>query len=171
MSLIYSYKVENHKSFHLTWYKCGLWNLDFAHELMVFALLFHILLRVLFTTASESDPINNSLALGDVAVIPKQKFSTSLYRIFAWILTVKLLWGECHRTSQCEVNIGPRKGLVPSGNMPLPEPILTKTYFAILCYLIMVVQCTDNFRVVRNDVGIIGQNDITMCLHDVTILQ
>ena len=31
------------------------------------------------------------------------------------------------------VNIGSGNGLVPSGNKPLPEPMLTKIYVAIWC--------------------------------------
>ena len=30
-----------------------------------------------------------------------------------------------------EVNIGSGNGFVPSGNKPLPEPVLTQIYFAI----------------------------------------
>ena len=33
-----------------------------------------------------------------------------------------------------EVNIGSGNGLVPSGNKPLPEPMLTQIYVAIWCH-------------------------------------
>ena len=37
--------------------------------------------------------------LGDVELILKVWFSKSLYRIVAWVLAVKLLSAECHKTS------------------------------------------------------------------------
>ena len=37
--------------------------------------------------------------LGDVAVVVKVSFSNVLYRLLAWILTVKLLSSKCHRTA------------------------------------------------------------------------
>ena len=44
----------------------------------------------------------------------------------SWAPIVKLLSGECHRIYLWwEVNIGSGNGLVPSGNKPLPEPMLT----------------------------------------------
>ena len=42
--------------------------------------------------------------------------------------TVNLLLRECHRTSLREVNTGSGNGLVPSGNKPLPEPMLIQSY-------------------------------------------
>ena len=33
-----------------------------------------------------------------------------------------------------EVNIGSGNGLVPSGNKPLPEPMLTQIYVATWCH-------------------------------------
>ena len=69
--------------------------------------------------------------LGDVAVISKVWFSNSLCRIVASTLTVKLLSSECHRTSLIRVNIGSGNGLVPSGNKPLSEAMVTHVYVAI----------------------------------------
>ena len=43
--------------------------------------------------------ILNSLDPGDVAIISKVWFSNLLYEIVAWTLFMKLLSGECHRTS------------------------------------------------------------------------
>ena len=42
---------------------------------------------------------------------------------------VKFLSGEYHRISL--VNIGLGNGLVPSGNKPLPEPMLTQIYVVV----------------------------------------
>ena len=49
------------------------------------------------------------------------------------VFLVKLHWGECYIATEphWKVNIGPGDDLVPSGNKPLPEPVLTKISDAI----------------------------------------
>ena len=41
---------------------------------------------------------------------------------------VAFIWMPQDFTGDYLVNIGPGSGLVPSGNKPLPEPILTQIY-------------------------------------------
>ena len=41
---------------------------------------------------------------------------------------MKLVSGECHRTPLMTGQHGSGNGLVPSGNKPLPEPMLTQIY-------------------------------------------
>ena len=45
----------------------------------------------------------------------------------AWALAVKTLSGECHRTSQIRSQHWFKYGLLPLGNRPLTEPILTRS--------------------------------------------
>ena len=40
---------------------------------------------------------------------------------------------ECYRTPWQQVNIGSGNGLLPSGNKPLPEPMLKTTFFVVFC--------------------------------------
>ena len=69
----------------------------------------------------------NSLAPGRCG----SNFKSVNFEHMLWIKfmnpSVKLFWGECHRTplmlNQCSGN-----GLVPSGNKLLPEPMLTQIY-------------------------------------------
>ena len=49
----------------------------------------------------------------------------------AWVLLVKLLSGEYHRTSLMGVHIVSGNSLVPSGNEPIPKPISTQIYVTI----------------------------------------
>ena len=60
-----------------------------------------------------------------------QPYCVSLNVLSSWTLLVKLQWSECHRKPFMIVNIGSGNGLVPSGNKPLPEPMLTQTYVII----------------------------------------
>ena len=69
--------------------------------------------------------------LGDVAIILEVSFSNSLYTTVARALVVKSLSGECQRASLMKINIGSGNGLVPSGNKPLPEPVLSQMYVTI----------------------------------------
>ena len=48
-----------------------------------------------------------------------------------WYLE-RLMLGECHRTPLMIDNIGSGNGLMPSGNKPLPEPVLSQIYVASL---------------------------------------
>ena len=50
---------------------------------------------------------------------------------------VKSLSGECLTTHNWEVNIGAGNGLVPPGNKPLPEPMLTQ---------FLIIQCCQAIR-------------------------
>ena len=45
---------------------------------------------------------------------------------------MKLLSGDCHRTSLMRSNIGSGIGFVPSNNKPLLEPVLTQIYAAYI---------------------------------------
>ena len=66
---------------------------------------------------------------GDGVAISKRVISKHMSRIgFMKIFFVKLLSGECHRIPWWWINIGSGNGLVPAGNKPLPEPILTQIY-------------------------------------------
>ena len=73
----------------------------------------------------------NSLALGDVAVIFKNIFLNSLYRIVAWAHAVKLPSDKCHKTLLMRSNIGSSNDMVPSGIKPLLEPMLNQIYVTI----------------------------------------
>ena len=64
----------------------------------------------------------NLLAPGRCGSNFKSIISNSLYRISAWLLTVKLLEDEYHTASQM---------IVPSDNEPLPEPVLTQIYVTV----------------------------------------
>ena len=44
-----------------------------------------------------------------------------------WAFPVKLFSGECHKIPLTRVNIESDNGLVPLGNKPLSEPVLTNT--------------------------------------------
>ena len=53
------------------------------------------------------------------------------YILISWVFPEKLLSCQCHRTHWWWVNIGSGNGLVPSGNKPLPEPMLTHIYVTV----------------------------------------
>ena len=64
----------------------------------------------------------------------KNVISNSSFRMIPWLFPrVNVLMFSCHRNHWWQVNIGSGNGLVPSGNKPLPEPMLTQTYVAIWC--------------------------------------
>ena len=87
----------------------------------------HILLaRIIHTrdvhydrnTYSDLEVAFNPLVLGDLNGILLSNFQAKF--------RAKLPWNECH----C-ANVGSGNGLVPSGNKPLHEPMLTQIYVAI----------------------------------------
>ena len=49
--------------------------------------------------------------------------------LISWAISVNLPTAECH--NNFDDNIGSGNGLVPSGNKPLPEPMLTQIGVAI----------------------------------------
>ena len=51
-----------------------------------------------------------------------------------WGAFVKFPSDECNWALAMVSQIGSANVLVPSGNKPLPEPILTKSYVAIWCH-------------------------------------
>ena len=69
----------------------------------------------------------NSLALRDVVMIFKSVIPEHMLRVHILFLR------NCSQVNarKCLVNIGPGNGLVPPGNKPLPEPMLTKINVAI----------------------------------------
>ena len=75
----------------------------------------------------EVYPLQNNLlthcGLGDFNEILAEYFSSQLEWLMAEILAVKL---NVTRPYWWSVNIGSGNGLVPSGNKPLPEPMLTQ---------------------------------------------
>ena len=73
----------------------------------------------------------NSMGLGDMGKFLKAYFSNSVYKTVAWAFTVKSLSGEYRGTSRLTSLHGSSIGLVPSGNKPLPEPMLTEFYIII----------------------------------------
>ena len=56
-------------------------------------------------------------------------------------LFVKLISNECHTTSLIRSHIGSLNGLVPSGNKPLPEPMLTQISVAPLGHSELILTC------------------------------
>ena len=73
----------------------------------------------------------NLLAPGKCGNNFKIVISNSFYELIPWAFPEKLLRGECHRTPLMIINIGSGNGLVPSGNKPLPDPMLTQIYVPI----------------------------------------
>ena len=69
--------------------------------------------------------------LRDVEMNLKIRFSDSFYRIVGWASDVKLFSGDWRRTLLMISQHWSGNGLVPSGNKPLPEPMLTQIYVAI----------------------------------------
>ena len=53
-------------------------------------------------------------------------FSIICQGYWSWAFHVKLPSDECHKHHWWLVNVGSGNGLVPSGNKPLPEPMLTQ---------------------------------------------
>ena len=57
--------------------------------------------------------------------------------IFKWVLLINgfaLLWMSLDFNKWWSVKIGSGNGLVPSGNKPLPEPVLTQISVAMWCH-------------------------------------
>ena len=54
---------------------------------------------------------------------------TSMARQYNWFK-----WSPPIITNSCLINIGSDKALVPSGNKPLPEPVLTQIYVTTCCH-------------------------------------
>ena len=54
---------------------------------------------------------------------------TSMDRQYNWFK-----WSPPIITNSCLINIGSGNALVPSGNMPLPEPVLTQIYVTSCCH-------------------------------------
>ena len=77
------------------------------------------------------EPNHIFLALGECGFNLQLIIFSLIWRIVVSSISCGL-WlpsAECHKTSL--MNIGSGNGLVPSGNKPLPEPMLTNIYFAI----------------------------------------
>ena len=82
--------------------------------------------------------LNNS-PLGDVEVNLKGTILAIYYGLHWWSLLMELLLGECQRTpGDKSVCTGLGSGLVPSGNKPLSEAVLTEIHVAIWRYLAIV---------------------------------
>ena len=55
-------------------------------------------------------------------------FSNLSDRLMSWVFPERLLKCECQRTHCCYSNYGSGNGLMPSGNKPLHEHVLTQIY-------------------------------------------
>ena len=78
-------------------------------------------------TASKPNTTLTHWPLGELAILSTIQFSNSWYKIVAtrWFT-------QCSQVNITEpTNENSGNGLVPSGNKPLPEPMLTKIYAAI----------------------------------------
>ena len=80
----------------------------------------------------------NSCAIETIKVILQVCVLNSFYELMFWGLPVGLAIGECQTPHWWWVN-GPGNGLGPSGNNPLPGPMLTQD----LCYRISPLGYTD----------------------------
>ena len=78
---------------------------------------------------TQSNVVLTHWSLGDFNEILDEYFSSQLQ----WLMAELPLWNcpQKNVTRPYQVNIGSGNGLVPSGNKPLPEPMLTKVYVAI----------------------------------------
>ena len=69
--------------------------------------------------------------LGNLDAILKLQFSISFYWLISSYRLRIMPWDECQGTSTMISHIGSGNGLLPSGNKPLPEPMLTLFHVAI----------------------------------------
>ena len=83
-----------------------------------------------FTHATK--PTVNSLPPRGVVIILNWQFSNS-YKKLSWAFPIKLPADKCYNMISLKImqNIGSDNGLVPSGNEPLPEPLLTQFFVTI----------------------------------------
>ena len=73
----------------------------------------------------------NSLVPGDLFNFQISNFQANFGLLMAEVCLAKLLSVDSHWTSLIKVSVGSGNGLVPSGNKPLPEPMLTQIYVTI----------------------------------------